>query len=320
MTTALVCASHSPLMYCYAKPPDDWDEIQAAFALQAERVREFDPELVFAFGADHFNGFFLKLMPAFCVGTQAHAVGDIGGFEGDVDVPSGIAAEAVDFMRANDVDPAVSSSMTIDHGFSQTISIVLGGLDARPTIPVFINCMAEPYVPFRRSRLMGEAIGCFAATTGKRVLFLGSGGMSHHPRRYYPELGDGPEEVTHWQLSGGDDKRSLSADEWIERLDVMHHEGAKMIARGERTPADMRLNEESDRKFLDVLLSGDLTRFDAWKPEALIESGGIGSMELQTWIAATAAHQAAGGAAPVLQHYSIAAELGIAVGIVSSGE
>ena len=42
-------------------------------------------------------------------------------------------------------------------------------------------------------------------------------------------------------------------------------------------------------------------------------------MELQTWIAATAAQQAAGGAAPVLQHYSIAAELGIAVGIVSSG-
>lgn len=320
MSTALICASHSPLMYCFAKPPDTWDEIQAAFAQQTQYANAFDPELVFAFGADHFNGFFLKLMPAFCVGTQAHAVGDIGGFEGDIDVPSSIAAEAVDFMRANDIDPAVSSNMTIDHGFSQTISIVLGGLDARPTIPVFINCMAEPYVPFRRSRLMGKAIGRYAATTGKRVLFLGSGGMSHHPRRYYPELGDGPEEVTHWQLSGGEDKRSLSADEWIERLDVMHHEGAKMIARGERTPTDMRLNEESDRKFLDILLSGDLARFDAWKPETLIETGGIGSMELQTWIAATAAHQAAGGAAPVLQHYSIAAELGIAVGIVSSDE
>ncbi len=315
MTTALLCASHSPLMYCFAKEPDDWGAIQAAFERRAEQVREFDPELVFAFGADHFNGFFMKLMPAFCVATDAHAVGDIGGFEGKLAVPSELAIQAVEFMRANDVDPAVSADMTIDHGFSQTITVATGGLDTYPTIPVFINCMAEPYVPFRRSRMLGEAIGRFAATTGKRVLFLASGGMSHHPRRYYPELGDGPEEVTYWQLSGGDDKRSLSSEEWIERLEVMHHEGAAMIARGERTPKDMCLNEASDRKFLDVLLSGDLQIFDSWQPQTLIAEGGIGSMELQTWIAASAAHQAAGGGKPVLDHYSIAPELGIAVGL-----
>lgn len=290
-------------------------EIQAAYAARRQRVSEFDPQLVIAFGADHFNGFFLKLMPSFCVGSAAHAVADIGGFAGDLVVPADEAFAAVEFMRAHDVDPAISADMTVDHGFSQTLTEITGGLDVIPTIPVFINCIAEPFVPFRRSRLMGAALGEFARSTGKRVLFLASGGMSHHPRRYYPELGDGPAEVTHWQLSGGDDERSLSAEQWIERLDVMHHEGAEMIIRGERTAADMCLNEASDRQFLEIFLSGDLPQFDSWTPAELIERGGIGSMELQTWIAASAAHQAAGGEAAILDYYSIAAELGIAVGI-----
>ena len=313
--TSVICASHSPLLYCYAKEPADWAAIQAAYSARREQVAAFDPELVFAFGADHFNGFFMNLMPAFCIGSKAHAVGDVGGFAGELDVPADLAEAAVDYLRSQDVDPAMSADMTVDHGFSQTISVMTGSLNARPVIPVFINCMAQPYVPFRRSRLMGAALGRFAATTGKRVLFLASGGMSHHPRRYYPELGDGPDEVTQWQLSGGKNEHSLSPAQWLDRLLSMHHEGAEMIVRGERTPKDMYLNEESDRKFLDLLTSGELERFDDWQPEDLIREGGIGSMELQTWIAASAAHLAAGGAAVGLDYYSIAPEIGISVGI-----
>lgn len=313
--TTVICASHSPLLYCYAKEPADWAAIQAAYSERREQVEAFDPELVFAFGADHFHGFFMNLMPAFCIGSKAQAVGDVGGFAGELDVPAELAEAAVNYLRSEDVDPAMSADMTVDHGFSQTISVMTGSLGARPVIPVFINCMAQPYVPFRRSRLMGAALGRFAATTGKRVLFLASGGMSHHPRRYYPELGDGPDEVTQWQLSGGKNERSLSPGQWLDRLLSMHHEGAEMIVRGERTPKDMFLNEESDRRFLDLLTSGELERFDDWRPEDLIREGGIGSMELHTWIAASAAHLAAGGESVRLDYYSIAPEIGISVGI-----
>ena len=55
----------------------------------------------------------------------------------------------------------------------------------------------------------------------------------------------------------------------------MHHKGAEMIARGERTAGDMRLNEESDRRFLDVFTQNRLEEYE------LVEQGGIGSMELQ---------------------------------------
>ena len=315
MTTSMICASHSPLLYCYAKEPDDWDGMQNAFAARERAAQEFDADLVIAFGADHFNGFFLKLMPAFCVGLKANAVGDIGGFAGELDVPADIATDLVHHLRNSDIDPAVSTDMTIDHAFSQTINNMLGSLNAKPTIPIFINAIAEPFVPFRRTRLLGEAIGKFAASSGKRVLFLASGGMSHNPRRYYPELGDGTPEVTAWQLSGGDYPESLSPEQWIEMLEHMHHEGAEMIVRGERTAKDMKLNQEADERFLDIFCDNRLEEFDHWDQQELVREAGIGSMELHTWIAAAAAHKAAGGSAPVKDFYSVAMELGIACGI-----
>lgn len=315
MTTSMICASHSPLLYCYAKEPDDWEDMQNAFAARERAAREFDADLVIAFGADHFNGFFLKLMPAFCVGLKANAVGDIGGFAGELDVPADIATDLVHHLRNSDLDPAVSTDMTIDHAFSQTLNNMLGGLNAKPTIPIFINAIAEPFVPFRRTRLLGEAIGKFAASSGKKVLFLASGGMSHNPRRYYPELGDGTPEVTAWQLSGGDYPESLSPEQWIEMLERMHHEGAEMIVRGERTAKDMKLNQEADERFLEIFCDNRLEEYDAWDPQELVREAGIGSMELHTWIAAAAAHKAAGGSAPVNDFYSVAMELGIACGI-----
>lgn len=311
----MICASHSPLLYCYAKEPDDWDDMQNAFAAREQAAQEFDADLVIAFGADHFNGFFLKLMPAFCVGLKANAVGDIGGFAGELDVPADIATDLVHHLRNSDIDPAVSTDMTIDHAFSQTINNMLGSLNAKPTIPIFINAIAEPFVPFRRTRLLGEAIGKFAASSGKRVLFLASGGMSHNPRRYYPELGDGTPEVTAWQQSGGDYPESLSPEQWIEMLQQMHHEGAEMIVRGERTAKDMKLNQEADERFLEIFCDNRLEEFDHWDQQELVREAGIGSMELHTWIAAAAAHKAAGGSAPVNDFYSVAMELGIACGI-----
>ena len=316
MTTSMICASHSPLLYCYAREPDDWDALQAAYRERESAARAFDADLVVAFGADHFNGFFLKLMPSFCIGLKATAVGDIGGFEGKLDVPSDVATALVNHLRSDDLDPAVSTDMTIDHAFSQTIHNMLGGLAAKPVIPVFINAIAEPFVPFRRTRLLGESIGRFVAASGKRVLFLASGGMSHNPRRYYPELGDGTPEITAWQLSGGDDAASLTHRQYLDLLEEMHHEGAEMIVRGERTAADMKLNAEADERFLEVFCDSRLEDFDNWDPHVLVEEAGIGSMELHTWIAAGAAHRAAGGGAPVRDFYSVAPELGIACGVV----
>ena len=316
MSRMLLCASHSPLNYCYARRPERWDEIEKVYRERRAALQAYDPELVVAFGSDHFNGFFMKLMPSFCVGAAARAAGDIGGFAGPLNVPESTALDCVRWLRESGLDPAVSLDMIVDHGFSQTLTRVLGGLDRVPTIPVFINCVTQPFVPFRRTRLLGTAIGRFAQTLGLRVLFLASGGMSHHPTRYYPDFGDGEDRVTAWQLSGGTRPDSFNEQEWLKRLDDMHHEGAKMIVEGTRTPQQMRLNPEIDQRFLEILTANDLAALDDWDQSRVVEQGGIGFMELQTWIAAAAAYRADGGGQPVVDFYGVTEELGIATGIV----
>jgi 2,3-dihydroxyphenylpropionate 1,2-dioxygenase len=305
-------------MYCFAKPPDCYEATERLFTQHAEAVRAFDPELVFIFGPDHYNGFFLRLMPPFCAGLRCTAAADIGGFAGKLQVPEDLAMACVEHVRAADVDLAVSYDMMVDHGFSQTLFRILGGLEIYPTIPMFINGIAPPFVPFKRSRLLGHAVGKFAAQLGKRVLFLASGGMSHNPTRYYPEYGSAEEAVTGYQLSGGRGA-GMSAEQWLERLDRMHREGAQMLVAGTRTRADLKLNPEVDGDFLDIITSGELRRVDALVPSWMVEHAGIGSLELHTWIAAAAANAAAGGAPPVKDIYAEALEYGIAFGMVHAG-
>jgi len=318
MISSLICASHSPLLYCFAREPKDWQLLQQTFRQRSAAIKAFDPELVIAFGSDHFNGFFMKNMPRFCVGQSAEAAGDIGGFAGPLQVPAEIAGQLHEFLADQGFDPAISHRMTVDHAFSQTLHIMLGGLTARPTVPIFINCINRPFIAFHRTRNFGAAVGAFAKTLGKRTLFLASGGMSHHPTRYYPPLGEASDPVTAWQISGGDDPASLSREEWLNRLYSMHHEGAKMIVRGERTAAQMRLNAEVDGRFLRTFSDNDLEAFDSWDQEQLVTEGGIGIMELQTWLAASAAHRACGGEPPSVDFYSVAPEIGIAAGVISS--
>ncbi len=320
MIPTLVCASHSPLMYCAAREPERHGDIERAFSERAEAVRRFAPDVVFVFGPDHYNGFFMKLMPPFCVGTAGRSVPDIGGFEGVFDVPAEMALGCVRHVREAGVDVAVSYDMTMDHGFSQPMHRVLGAMDTFPVVPIFINAVANPYVPFRRSRLLGEAVGTFTKSLGDaRVLFLASGGMSHNPLRYYPTFGTGEERVTEYQLRGGVGGDGLTREEWFERLETMHREGAHMLVDGRRTKADIKLNAVADQEFLDLLVSGNLEAMDDWVPERKVEEAGIGFLELHTWLAAAAANKAAGGSTPMVDIYAETLEYGIALGVVHAG-
>ena len=302
-------------MYCYAREPEGWDELQRVFAERKAAIEAFDPELVFAFTSDHFNGFFLDLMPSFCVGLSAEAVDDIGGFPGLLDVPDSEARAVVDYLRQGDFDVAVSLDMKVDHAISQTLTVMLGGLDRYPVIPVFINCINEPFVAFKRSRQLGDRIGRFAQRLDKRVLFLGSGGLSHNPTRYYPQFGSGEPAVTAYQLTGGKSETSLSKADWLTRLHEMHIEGAQMLVDGSRTKADLKLNPDVDQAFLELMVEDRLDVVDAWVFSDMVAKAGIGWMEMHTWIAATAASRAAGAPTPTVDFYGEMLEIGIAAGV-----
>ncbi len=315
MTTMLVCVSHSPIIMIRARPPADEPKILAFYEECRRAITDYAPEQVIVFGSDHFAGFHYSLMPAFCVGLKASAVDDVGGFPGSLRVPGEDALALVGQVRAEGFDPAVSWDMRIDHGFSQPLHRLLGGLDRFHTIPIFIGAQSPPFLPFARSRHFGAAVGRYLRHSGKRSLLLGSGGLSHHPTRYYPLMGAAEPDVHAWQMHG-EAGGSMSSDIWFSRLRRMHEEGALMLTDGRRTPADIRLNEEIDRDFLDQVMTGNLGEVDAWIPEAMVERAGIGFLEVHTWIAAAAAHAAAGGRLPAKSIYSPTLEYGIGYGMV----
>ena len=181
MTLALVLMSHSPLLELSQPPAELAADVETAFAAARKFIAEYDPELVVVFGPDHYNGFFYELMPQFCIGLAATSIGDFGSTPGPLDVPRDIAEGLAQAALDSGVDLAVSLRMEVDHGMVQPLEILFGGLTAVPVVPFFINSVAPPFTPVHRVRALGEALGRYLSGLDKRVLLIGSGGLSHEP-------------------------------------------------------------------------------------------------------------------------------------------
>src|SRR5690606_3412127 len=121
---AFLGMSHSPLLGL--NPINDEDQMALDAAISAARtfVHEFAPELIVLIGPDHYNGFFNELMPPFCVGTQATAVGDYLSPAGPLNVPEDKALALSRHLMDHNFDIAVSRRMLVDHGFSQALQFL----------------------------------------------------------------------------------------------------------------------------------------------------------------------------------------------------
>ena len=314
----LACVSHSPIIMIRAQAPQAEPEILAAYARTVAAIERFDPELVIAIASDHFAGFHLALMPPYCVGLQAQAVGDVGGFAGPLNVPRNEALALVGALRDAGFDPAVSHRMQLDHAFSQPLYRLLGALDRYPVVPLFVNAIVPPLLPFARSRALGAALGRHIRSLGRRVLVIGSGGLSHHPTRYYPAPEDAEPAIYAWELDG-ERGGSMTQAQWLERLLEMHLEGAKMLVDGRRTAQDIHLNPAFDRRFMAAAATLDLSATDQWEPLATVAEAGIGSMELHAWIAAIEAYRGVDTRLPHEAVYEPTLEYGIGYGMLVAG-
>ncbi len=286
MSSALVTMSHSPLMDFTEPAPETRKRVDAALNEARAFIAEFDPQLIVLFGPDHYNGFFYDMMPSFCIGASAESIGDYGTTAGPLHVDHDAAWTFVKAALEAEIDVTLSERMYVDHGFAQPLEVLLGGIDRVPVVPVFINCVAQPLGPARRARLLGSVIGSAAANLDRRVLFVGSGGLSHDPP--VPTLEGAAPEVAASLIFEG---RRLTPEQRAARQMRVIQAGRDYAA-GE-SPMQP-LNPEWDRNLLSVLASGELEQIDAWSTDWFTEQAGHSSHETRTVIAAYAALAASG--------------------------
>ncbi|MAO12152.1 3-carboxyethylcatechol 2,3-dioxygenase [Marinobacter sp.] len=295
MTALLQCLSHTPLVGHVDPEQPILDEVNGVIAAARKRIETFDPELVLLFSPDHYNGFFYDIMPSFCIGTKAYAIGDFGTAAGDLPVPTELAEQAVQQVMNAGVDVALSHKMQVDHGFSQPLEFLLGGLDKAPVIPVFINSVAVPLPSFQRARLLGDALGRWAASLNKRVLIIGSGGLSHQPP--VPELATANDHMKDRLLGTG---RDLPEDERELRT-------ARVIDAARKFVDDQNtlhpLNPEWDQWFLNLVATGKLSELDSVSNQEVSDKAGKSTHEVKNWVAAAAAMAAFGEYAEETRYY-----------------
>ena len=301
------CASHTPLMPFTDPPGGVGEGVRAALARLGRRIEAFDPEVVFQFSPDHYNGFFYDLMPPFCIGVEASAIGDYGTHKGPLVVPAELALGAHAAATDAGIDLALSYRMPVDHGFTQFWQITVGSAVRYPIVPIFINCAAAPLPRFARVRALGEAIGNYAKGLGKRVLFVGSGGLSHDPP--LPQIATADAARREFLIAGRN-----PGPEAIEARQNRIIEAGRASARGEG-PCQP-LNPQWDAKILELLSRADFDAFDRMSDAEVRRDGGSGGSEVRAWQAAFAALSTAGGYDPTVEYYRAIPEWIVGMGVM----
>lgn len=258
----VVCASHSP-----GKERD----VEHAFGLRfrsaltaaADRVRQFDPDVVVVFGGDHRRAF-RHVVPAFGVALSASILAEGGHAAGDLDVPATLSRALCEHLLSNGFDVAACRDIELDHAFAQPVRDLVGELADKPVIPVPVNCATAPLPTGRRVADFGAEVGRFLDGIDERVLVIGTGGLSHSP----PSL-----EVDAYDL--GDEDR------------------ARIIAEG-MAEARNKIRPDWDSEVLDAMAAWDVAALTRLVDTAHVRAG-AGANEVRTWVAAGAA----GGGRPV---------------------
>lgn len=285
MTIQLKCLSHTPLRGINDPGAATVAEVDAVLAKAKAEVEAFDPELIVVFAPDHYNGLFYDLMPPFVIATAADSVGDYQTMSGPLSVDKDLALEMAKFILDSDIDIAISHRLQVDHGCTQTLEEMTGSLTRYPVIPIIINSVAPPFGPYRRVRKLGEAVGKFIAKLNKRVLILGTGGLSHEPP--VPLLSGANEDIANFLIAGRNPTPEFRAARQARTLATGMIFGKPEC---ELTP----LNPEWDQNFMDLLIRGQLDKVDAFDIEEISKAAGRSTHEIRTWVAAFAAMAASG--------------------------
>lgn len=285
MKVMLKCASHTPLKGLYSPGKTIEEEVDAVLEKGRLDVEAFDPELVIIFATDHFNGLFYDLMPPFVIATAAESIGDFGTEPGPLDIPTDEANQLARHILSCEIDIAISHRLQVDHGCAQALQDFTGGISRYPVIPIVLNCAGPPLTPYSRIRKLGDAVGKWLTTLNKRVLIIGTGGLSHEPP--IPRIESAPKEAREALICG----RNLSPEARAAR-EARTLAAAKVY--GSQDSHLKPLNPEWDEQFIELLVNHGIHNVDKFKVDDISREAGRSTHEIRTWVCAFAAIHACG--------------------------
>jgi 2,3-dihydroxyphenylpropionate 1,2-dioxygenase len=275
----LVALSHSPFWDLSFDVKGPGAQFVGGVKKARELVAAKQPDAFVIFGPDHFRNFFYDVLPPFCIGVESvTGFGDYGSPKGEIPTAAAFGRDIYETVVGSGFDPAFSLKMGVDHGISQPYA-ALDATRNTPVVAIMVNAGGAPRPPLRRCYEFGRSVGAAIRKSDKvkRVMVLGSGGLSHWVR---PVSEDDPEtssDTRDYVINGRDrvDAYSAMRDASLEERKKGHVEG--------------RVNPDWDRWFLSTLEAGDLNSIFALDPDVMEETAGNGSHEVRAWLAALGA-------------------------------
>ncbi|CAN3130578.1 extradiol dioxygenase [Mycobacterium sp. smrl_JER01] len=286
-----ISASHAPGILGW---PDDVtaEEHQAVFAAYEElkrTVAEAKPDVIVAFLDDHFENHFRNLMPSVSVGVAAQHTGpgahllellkfeQVHTFGGEMELAEHILRTLV----TSGVDAARMGPAEFGNNLMVPMKLLRPESDI-PIIPVYINVFTPPLITMKRAYEVGAAVRAAVQDVDKRIMFWGTGGLSHWPPIWEPSRG---------------------SDEFLARMKTFQNEGRDYLERDpdlwtDIGPYEIRMahemgdacvNPEWDAEFLELLSAGDMETLFRWSYDDVEKRGGHGGHEILNWMAVAGA-------------------------------
>lgn len=283
--------SHAPGIIGWADAPTDEEKesVFGAFDTLKQTVDEAAPDVIIAFLDDHFENHFRNLMPSVSVGVADEHTGpgehllELLKYD-TVQTIGGAKVLAERILRGllgDGIDAARMGSAEFGNNLMVPLRLIRPEGDI-PIIPVYINVFTPPLITMQRAYEVGAAVRAAVEGSDQRIMFWGTGGLSHWPPIWEPSR-DSNDFLTRMKTFQTEGRGYLERDP-----DLWTDVGPYEIRMAEEM-GDACVNPDWDQQFLKLLSAGDMDALFAWTYDDVEQGGGHGGHEILNWMAVAGA-------------------------------
>jgi 2,3-dihydroxyphenylpropionate 1,2-dioxygenase len=287
-----ISVSHAPgiLGWPAQVSAQEHELVFAAFDRLRDFVAEARPDVIVAFLDDHFDNHYRNLMPSVTVAVSEEHVGPAEQYlellkaDASRSVPghAALGERLLGRLVSQGFDAARMGAAEFGNNLMVPLELIRPERDI-PIIPVFINVFTPPLISMRRAYDLGAAVRQAVEDWPGRVMFWGTGGLSHWPPFWSPSRADDDPFLRRMRRYQTEGRQVLEEDPALF-TDVGPYEIEMAEKQG-----DSVVNPVWDRAFVDALGRGDMDLLTAMTYEEIERDAGHGGHEVLNWMAVAGA-------------------------------